>query len=94
MYEKQAALQIRPLNTFNVHMTLSFLETHLQNGPIEAQKNAPGFIPNTVQTVGERTEEELVAQTTPSGHMRRKSETKRMELSPKTNESSFERANT
>ena len=70
-------------------MTFSILETHLQNGPIEAQKNASWFIPNTVQTVRERTEEELVAQTTPGGHMRRKSETKRMVIS-QTNESSFE----
>ena len=69
-------------------MTLSFLETHLQNGPIKAQKNASRFIPNTVQMVGDRAEEELVAQSTPGGHMRRKIHENG---DFQTNESSFER---
>lgn len=41
--------------------------SHLQDGPIETQQDAPRLVPNSVQAVGEAAQEELVAQTTPGG---------------------------
>lgn len=43
--------------------------SHLQDGPIEAQQDAPWLVPNSVQAVREAAKEELVAQTTPGGQM-------------------------
>lgn len=41
--------------------------SHLQDGPIEAQQDAPRLVPDSVQAVRETAQEELVAQTTPGG---------------------------
>lgn len=46
--------------------------SHLQDGPIEAQQDAPWFIPNRVLAVREAAQEELVAQTTPAGQTLRR----------------------